>query len=135
MFDIKNEQFYVNKDMIQLKEKVKTNHDIQIATDGDKFYGVFTIFEWDRDADVSSDSDNESLNSYNESSYSYKYSVDSDPTNYKALNEIRTFQFENETLVETGLKWKSSDLKIRRGEINNWNCPISSHFVKMVKLN
>ena len=79
--------------------------------------------------------DNESLNFDNVSSYSDKRSVNSNPINYRVSNEIKAFKLENETLVDTGLKWKTSKLKIRGGEINNWYSLISTHFVQNIKLN
>ena len=102
---IKNQHFYVKKDLLQLKEEIKseTEYDIQIAIDGDKLYGIFTICEYEPYADEISD---ENLDTDNESSYSDKCSVDSNPIDYRVFNEVRTFKFEKETLVETGLKWK-----------------------------
>ena len=91
--------------------------DMQIAIDGHKYYGIFTTIGYDSDFDEMSD---KTSDSDNESAYSYIRSVDSDPISYRVLNEIRTFKFENETLVETGVKWKCSKLKIRGGEIENW---------------
>ena len=117
VFDIKNQRFYVKKDIVRLNEELGHEYDINIAANGDKFYGVLTIRKHDPDDDE----------------------VPEDETNTTVWDEIRTFKFENETLVDTGLLCRSDEERFRLLNSENEVCYFpwvtSNVFVQNVKLN
>ena len=119
VFDIKNQQFYVKKDFLQLKEKNENTVDIRIASKGDKFYGIFSMCE----------SSNDSIDApiFDENS-DYEEIL-------TAWEEIRIFKFENEMLVDTGVKWKSGKQRIPESEDYDSWVTTSKLFVQSIKLN
>ena len=95
MFDIKTQQFYFKKNVLQSNENIKSNgYELYktVAIKGDKFYGIFSMAEeYDSDSGQNSDDDSTS----------------------RVWEEIRTFKFEKDTLVETGVKWETEKRKYK----------------------
>ena len=87
-------------------------HDINIAIKEDTIYGLFTMRTNEPNVDQISDEISNHLDLW---------------------DEIRTFTFENETLKETGVKWKSSKKIIQ--ESGNFPWVTSKVFVQNVTLN
>ena len=121
VFDMRNENFYVKKNFLQLKKNINHGHKINIASKGDEIYGILKMWRYDFDNDQGP----ENFGSHNE--------AESD-NSLRIWDEIRKFKFADETLVETGINLKSSERKLH--EDRYWpSCKISTVFVQNVKLN
>ena len=119
VFDVTNQHFYEKQDLLQFKEEVKYATDIKITVNRDNFYVIFTMCEKD---------------AYQISDGGSSDSEDSFPEfNDKVWEEIRTFKFENDVFVETGIKWKSSERRELTCMFSPWI--ISNTFVQNLKLN
>ena len=124
MIDIKNLRFHVKKDLLQLKEKIKTEHWIKIAMNGDQIYGIFTMSNF-----YNYDSENDNISDVGSSDSEDSFSK----FDGRVWEEIRTFKIEKDVLVETGVKWKNSERIEETGLCYPW--VNSSLFVQHVKLN
>ena len=121
IFDIKNQQFLVKKDILQFKEDIVEEHDEVIAIKEDKFYGLFRMYDGEISHTSDSEDSSDSEGSFNKS--------------HRVWEEIRTFKYENDILVETGLKWKSSQKRYRDWAVCEIPWVNSTLFIQNVKLN
>ena len=111
VFDFKNQHFYFKGDIIQFKEVnwAESQCNIKIAVKGDEFYVFFLMYESDYDSD-----DDEAI---------------------IVWREMRTFNFEKDALVDTGVKWKSGKIKDSiQNNFDSLGLTTSILFVQNVKL-
>ena len=116
VFDIKNQLLYKKENILGIKSDfVAPYYDTNISVNGDNFYGYITIH-------TSTDDENPDVN------VSYR--------DIRAIirEEIRSFNYENETLVETGMKWKGLEDILTEVECNQSFYRVSTIFVENVKL-
>ena len=116
VFDIKNQLLYKKENILGFKSDfVAPYYDTNISVNGDIIYGYITIHT-------------SNVDEYPDVNVSYRDIRDI------IREEIRSFNYENETLVETGVKWKGLEDILTEVECNQSFYRVSTIFVKSVKL-